>query len=97
LLAIDCCFQNIEVESDNASVIGLLKSSDFYPRSYVGNYVWRIHCNSHRFRAWSFNHISWNANKAAHCLAALAHLEPNRIWLEETPSSLVSILCSDLL
>jgi hypothetical protein len=97
LLAIDCCFQNIEVESDNASVIDLLKSSDFYPRSYVGNYVWGIHCNSHRFRAWSFNHISRNANKSAHCLAALAHLEPNRIWLEETPSSLVSILCSDLL
>jgi hypothetical protein len=97
LLVGDCCFQNIEVESDNASVIALLKSFVFCPRTYVGNYVWGIHCNKHKFRAWYFNHISRNANKAAHSLAALAHLEPNRIWLEETPPTLVPILFSDVL
>jgi hypothetical protein len=85
LLAADCCFPNVEIESDNASVITLLNSYDSYPRSYVSSYVWGIHCNRHKFRTWSFSHISREANKAAHSLAALAHLEPNRIWLEETP------------
>jgi hypothetical protein len=97
LLVVDCCFPNVAIESDNALVIALLQSLDSYPRSYVGNYVWGIHCNRHKFRTWSFNHISREANKAAHSLAALAHLEPNRIWLEETHPTIVSILFSDLL
>jgi hypothetical protein len=96
-LAIDCCFLDVEIESDNASVIALLNSSDSYPRSYVGNYVWGIHCNRHKFRSWSFGHISRDANTAAHKLAALAHSEPNRIWLEETPPSIVTIVFSDSL
>jgi hypothetical protein len=97
LLAAECCFHNIDVESDNATVIALLKSDASYPRSYLGNYVWGIHCNKHRFRVWFFNHISREANKAAHSVAALAHLEPNKIWLEETPPTLVSVLLSDLI
>jgi hypothetical protein len=97
LLVVDCCFPNVEIESDNASVIALLNSFDSYPRSYVGSYVWGIHCNRHKFRTWSFSHISREANKAAHSLAALTHLEPNRIWLEETTPTIVPIVFSDLL
>jgi hypothetical protein len=42
------------------------------------------------------NNISREANKAAHSLAALAHIEPNKVWLEETHPSLVTMLFFDL-
>jgi hypothetical protein len=36
LLAIDCCFREVIVESDNGEVIRLLNSQSEIPKSYLG-------------------------------------------------------------
>jgi hypothetical protein len=98
-LALDCCFRDVIIESDNNTVITLINSSMSLPSSYLGNIVWGIKCISIRFRSCLFRHISRKANGAAHLLASLAHLEPNKVWIEDTtpppPLSLVSVLILD--
>ncbi|MCH91202.1 hypothetical protein A2U01_0012128 [Trifolium medium] len=49
LLAIDCCFREVIVESDNRVVINLLKETSRKPRSYLGDFVWGINCNRNKF------------------------------------------------
>jgi hypothetical protein len=96
-LAAECCFREIIIESNNQAVVSLINSENKCPRSYVGTLVWGIKCNTNRFRPYSFRHISKSANRAAHNLASLAHLEANRVWLEDTPPQLVSALLMDLI
>jgi hypothetical protein len=96
-LAKDCCFQNVQFESDNARVISSINSEDSNPRNYVGNIIRGIRCNKSGFRQCSFHHINRKANQAAHKLAGLAHEEPNRVWIEENPTQLVSTLVNDLI
>jgi ribonuclease HI len=84
-LALECCFREIIVESDNRFVVSLINSEKECPRHYVGTLVWGIKCNRHRFRQVSFRHVNRNTNRAAHLLATMAHLEPNRVWLKDTP------------
>jgi hypothetical protein len=97
LLALDCGFYEVECESDNATVISFVNNVSPNPRSYAGNLVQGILCNRGRFRRISFQSISRKANKVAHCLAGLAHLEPNRVWIEEAHPSIVPLLISDLI
>jgi hypothetical protein len=95
--AIDCCFQDVVFESDNSTIINLLKDEGQIPMTYVGNIDRGIICNKGLFRSCSFRQIGREANKAAHCLAILAHEEPNRVWIEITPPQLVSVLFRDLI
>jgi hypothetical protein len=97
LLALDCGFYEVECESDNASIISFINNALSCPRSYVGSLAHGILCNRGRFRFCSFRSISRLANKVAHSLAGLAHLEPNRVWIEEAHPSIVSLLISDLI
>jgi hypothetical protein len=97
LLALDCGFFEVECESDNATLISFVNNVCHNPRSYVGNLVMGILCNMGRFRQISVRTISRKANKVAHCLAGLAHLEPNRVWIEEAHPNVVPLLISDLI
>ncbi|KAK2360439.1 hypothetical protein QL285_085705 [Trifolium repens] len=47
-LALDCCFQDVIIESDNSTIISLINSANSLPRTYVGNLVWGINCNAIR-------------------------------------------------
>jgi hypothetical protein len=90
-LARDCCFQDVIFESDISSIISLINATKALPKSYVGNLVWGINCKSVSFRSCMFRHISRKANGAAHLLASLAHLEPNKVWIEDTPLSCICL------
>jgi hypothetical protein len=96
-LAIECCFQVVEFESDNKRLVQLINLGDNNPNSYVGSIVWGINCIKHSFRSCIVRHINRQANKASHCMAQLAHSEPNKVWIEETPSQLVNVLIRDLI
>jgi hypothetical protein len=96
-MAIDCCFQEVEFESDNKRVIQLINLGENNPNSYVGNIVWGINCMKLSFRSCVVRHINRQANKASHCMALLAHSEPNKVWIEDTPSQLVNVLIRDLI
>jgi hypothetical protein len=61
-LALECCFRDVQFESDNARVITLINSHNESPRSYVGNLIRGIRCNKGRFRNCSFHHINREAN-----------------------------------
>jgi hypothetical protein len=50
-MAIDCCFQDVEFESDNKRVIQLINSGDNNANSYVGNIMWGIKCIKLCFKA----------------------------------------------
>jgi hypothetical protein len=96
-MAIDCCFQDVEFECDNDRVIRLTIAEENSPNSYLGNIVWGIKCVKHQFRSCLVRHINRQGNKAAHCMALLAHNEPNQIWIEDIPSQLVNVLIRDLI
>ncbi|GAU44642.1 hypothetical protein TSUD_180690 [Trifolium subterraneum] len=95
--AIDCCFQEVIFESDNSQLISIINGPASLPRSYLGDLVLGSLFHKSHFRDCSFNHVMRGANNAADFLANQAHSEPNRIWLEETPPQLVSILILDLI
>jgi hypothetical protein len=96
-LAIDCCFHDVQFESDNAKVVALINIEEDNPRNYVGNLIRGIRCNRHRFGLCSFLHINREANRAAHILAGLAHEEPNKVWIEEDPPQLIPTLVQDMI
>jgi hypothetical protein len=96
MLARDCCFRNVIFESDCSTVIELVNRTGVVPRSYVGKIITGIKCCLQSFRSCRFNHVNRNANKAAHAMGLLTHDEPNKIWLEDTPPHLVTILFQDL-
>jgi hypothetical protein len=97
LLALDCGFYDVDCESDNATVISFVNNVSSSPRSYVGNFVQGILCNRVRFRRIAFRPISRKANTVAHSLAGLAHIEPNRVWIENAHPSIVPLLIRDLI
>jgi hypothetical protein len=47
------------------------------------------------FRSCRFNHVHREANRAAHCLARLAHDELNKVWIETIPPQIVTSLIRD--
>ncbi|GAU19906.1 hypothetical protein TSUD_95110 [Trifolium subterraneum] len=75
-------FREVEIESDCSRVIDMVVKSQITPRSYLGNFILGIKCNISFFRKCGFRHIRREANRAAHVLASLAHIEPNKVWLE---------------
>jgi hypothetical protein len=96
-MAVDCCFQEVEFECDNVEVVTLVESVECNPKSYLGNIVWGIRCIKSPFRSCYVRHINRQANSASHCMASLAHIEPNKVWIEETPPQLVNVLIRDLI
>jgi hypothetical protein len=96
LLAIDCCFHNVDFEVDCSTVVDGVNKAVPKPRSYLGNYLRVIleHrafvCNS------SVSQISRKANSVADGLALLAHSEPNCVWMEDTHPHIVPLVFKDL-
>jgi ribonuclease HI len=93
----ECCFHEVQFESDNARVIASINSADSRPRNYVDTIIRGIRCNRDGFRRCSFRNINRSANQAAPQLASLTHEEPNRVWIEESPIQLISTLVRDLI
>jgi hypothetical protein len=54
-LAADCCFINVEFESDCLNVVKSVNSLSPSPRNYLGNLIRGIHLNLARFRHCSFH------------------------------------------
>jgi hypothetical protein len=82
-MVVECCFQDIEFESDNDGVVTLINSVDCNPKSYLGNIVWGIKCIKSQFRSCFVRHISRQANRASHCMALLAQMSPTRFGLRK--------------
>jgi hypothetical protein len=97
LFAKDCCFRDVTFESDCSEIIELVNKEGGRSRSYVGKIIRGIICNRSVFRACQFKHIKRETNRAAHNLALLAHEEPNRVWLEETPPAIAATLIQDII
>jgi hypothetical protein len=97
LLALDCCFRDVIFKSDCLKVVDLVNREGLVPRSYLGKIVQGIKRSIRGFRTCRVRHIRREANKPAHALACLALEEPNKVWLEDTPPQIVTILFQDLL
>jgi hypothetical protein len=95
-LAIDCCFTNVDFESDCRKAIEGISDTTTSPRSYFGNLVKGVQHNRSRFNSCSFRHIDRQANKVAHELASLAQSIANNVWLEETHPLIVTFVHLDL-
>jgi hypothetical protein len=96
-LATEQCFNDVIFESDNATIVGILRSEAPIPRTYLGNFVKGIRCKTGLLRSCRFRHVGREANKVAHSLASLAHEEPNRVWINNTPPQIVTSLLRDLI
>ncbi|KAK2421540.1 hypothetical protein QL285_032158 [Trifolium repens] len=96
-LASELGFNDVIFESDNATTIGLLRREDPIPRNYLGDFVKGIRYHKGLLSSCRFSHIGREANKVAHTLASLAHEEPNRVWINNTPPQIVTALLRDLI
>jgi hypothetical protein len=94
-LAKDCGFHNVQIESDCESAIAFILDTDYNPRSYVGDVIRSIRNIRAQFRNCSFRHIHREANRAAHLLAGVAHVELNQVWIDEIPPQIVTTLIRD--
>jgi hypothetical protein len=95
ILAIECCFLNVDFEVDCSTVSDAVNTSSPNPRSYFGNYIRGIQRNKVLFQSCTFSQISRKANSVAHGLAHLAHTVPNCIWMEDTHPLIVPLVFSD--
>jgi hypothetical protein len=96
LMAIDCCFLNVDFEVDCSMVSDGVNAVFSNPRSYFGNYIRVIQTTRVSFHHCTFSQISRKANSVAHGLALLAHTEPNCIWMEDTHPHIVHVVFKDL-
>jgi hypothetical protein len=95
-LAVDCCFTNVDFESDCKNAIESISDTAACPRSYFGNLVKAVQLNSLKFISCTFRHIDRRANKVAHELASLAHFVTDSVWLEDTHPLIVPFVHMDL-
>jgi hypothetical protein len=96
LLAIDCCFHNVDFEVDCSTVADRVNKVVPNPRSYLGNYFRVIFEHRAIVHNNSVSQISRKANSVAHGLSLLAHSEPNCIWMEDTHPQIVPLVFKDL-
>jgi hypothetical protein len=96
LLAIDCCFHNVDFEVDCSTVADGVNKVVPNPRSYLGNYFRVISDHRAFVHNSSASQISRKANRVADGLALLAHSEPNYIWMEDTHPQIVPLVFKDL-
>jgi len=85
LFAQELGLRNVHFESDNEQVIQMLLGQREYQKSYLGYIICSIRSLLHFFRSYQFSHIRRNGNVVANCLAQIATIGPNRIWLGEVP------------
>jgi len=90
-LARDCGFRHMEFESDSEHLVGMLKSKENRNRSYMGLIIREIISLMSHFDLCVFRRTHRLGNSVAHCLAQLAHSEPNRVWIEEVPVQIQSL------
>jgi hypothetical protein len=95
-LTVDCCFTNVDFESDCRNAIESISDTAACPRSYFGNLVKAVQLNSLKFNSCTFRHIDRRANKVAHELASLAHFVTDSVWLEDTHPLIVPFVHMDL-
>jgi hypothetical protein len=96
ILAIECCFNEVDFEVDSSMVADGVNEVFTNPRSYFGNYIRGIQTNRVFFRHVTFSQISRKANSVAHGLALLAHTVPNYVWMEDTHPNIVPRVFKDL-
>jgi hypothetical protein len=65
------------------------------PHTYIGNLVHEIRQQARSFDFCSFKPVNRKGNTVAHNLAQLAlSSEPNKVWLEDTPPQIASLVIS---
>jgi len=94
--AAQCGFMDVIFESDNEKIIRVLTAKETIPNLYVGNVIIGITLRKGRFRMVVFSHVDRKDNGLTHRLAQHALTEPNKIWLEETPSCIVTEVLWDI-
>jgi len=94
--AANCGFLDVTFESDCEQLIRILNDKEPIPNHYVGNVIREIHFRTMGLRHVSFSHVDRQGNVAAHKLAQHALLEPNKIWIEETPLCIVPEVLRDI-
>jgi len=60
-------------------------------RTYLGSVLEEIWKTSEDFDMCRYQFIPRSGNTVAHCLAQLAHLEPNSTWKDNVPPSLLFV------
>lgn len=84
-LTLECGFRRMIFEADNQRLIRLVQNEKEEDRTYLGQIIGVIRQLQSHFDTRQFRHISRTCNKVAHCMAQLAHLNPDKVWIEEVP------------
>nr|KJB62035.1 hypothetical protein B456_009G397500 [Gossypium raimondii] len=67
----DLGFQDIILEGDSLTVVKKLqKNNDYIDRSVIRGIIEEIKTKARNFKSLIFRHIPWEANEAAHAMAA---------------------------
>jgi len=88
--AAHCGFFDVIFESDNEVLVRNLTGKEETPNLYFGNIVRGIQKREIWFRHVSYMHVNRKGSPAAHMLAQQTLIEPNVVWLEDTPSCIVT-------
>jgi hypothetical protein len=76
---LQCGFRNVIFEGDNEKVMQLVNTKNKVDRSYLGMIIKEIQSFQSKFDMCQFWFISRACNKAAHQMAHISHLNPNKI------------------
>ncbi|KAK8552370.1 hypothetical protein V6N13_120773 [Hibiscus sabdariffa] len=91
-LAIDLCFQSVQIERDSLSIIKKLQSASV-DKSVISPIINDICVLMGSFEEITFSFVNRTGNAAARELARLgAHQFEPRIWIEEAPASVDRIV-----
>ena len=88
-------FRKVHFESDNEKVIQMLLGQREDQESYLGYLICSIRSLLHTFNSYKFSHVRRNGNVVANCLAQIATMGPNRIWIGEVPIEAQSLYFHD--
>ncbi|EEF28878.1 conserved hypothetical protein [Ricinus communis] len=91
LLAKDAGFRVLDVESDNAHSISMLKGNQ-ENFTELGTIIDDIKFICRDFSSIVWSHVNRVCNKVAHMVASLTNSTTDRVWIENVPNK-----CSELL
>ncbi|RHN54610.1 putative ribonuclease H-like domain, reverse transcriptase zinc-binding domain-containing protein [Medicago truncatula] len=92
LFALDQGFQNVLFENDNEKLISMLSREEEGHRSYLGSIIQSIISLVPRFRFCGFSHVKREGNVVAHCLAMIATVSLNQVWVDIVPAQAQSCI-----